>query len=140
MEHEIAKIVWNEFIAQSLNEGMKFSFKDLEKRIKEVLNSHNLSVSDSLLNSDKEIKTKNSEVLLCECNSTEHQIIIRYDREEQLVYCNIHLVKHGFWKRLKAGLKYIFGYKCIYGQWDEFVFTKEDSEKIKDIYNFLNDK
>jgi hypothetical protein len=53
-----------------------------------------------------------------------------YDEEDNNVYCHIHLVQHGFWKRLKAGLKYIFGYKCRFGQWDEFIFKAEDSEKL----------
>lgn len=32
------EVVWNEFIAQTANNGINFSFADLEKRIKETLN------------------------------------------------------------------------------------------------------
>ena len=67
-------------------------------------------------------------VLICDCSSREHQIIIEHDNEDNLTYCHIHLVKHGFWRRLKAGLKYIFGYKCRYGQWDEFIGIEKEKQ------------
>jgi hypothetical protein len=38
MKHELAVMIWNEFISQSLNDGCKFSFKDLESRIGEEIN------------------------------------------------------------------------------------------------------
>lgn len=37
MDNKIATIVWNEFIAQTANNGINFSFTDLEKRIKETI-------------------------------------------------------------------------------------------------------
>lgn len=77
-------------------------------------------------------------VLICDCNSREHQIIIEYDNEDNLAYCHIHLVKHGFWRRLKAGLKYIFGYKCRYGQWDEFILKPEHAGKLRELSEFLS--
>ena len=41
MKHELAVMIWNEFISQSLNNGCKFSFKDLENRIGEKINELN---------------------------------------------------------------------------------------------------
>lgn len=38
MKNKIAIVVWNEFIAQTANNGINFSFADLEKRIEETLN------------------------------------------------------------------------------------------------------
>lgn len=38
MENKIAVVVWNEFIAQTANNGINFSFVHLENRIKETLN------------------------------------------------------------------------------------------------------
>jgi hypothetical protein len=78
-----------------------------------------------------------TKILICDCNSREHQIVIEYDDEDNLVYCHIHLVKHGFWNRLLIGLKYIFGYKCKYGQWDEFIFKPEHADKLHEISNLL---
>jgi len=77
-------------------------------------------------------------VLICECNSREHQIIIEYDEDDNIFYCYIHLTHQGFLRRLKAGLKYIFGYKCKYGHWDEFVFKPEHAEKLQEITDLLS--
>jgi hypothetical protein len=76
-------------------------------------------------------------VLICECSSREHQIIIEHDNEDNLTYCHIHLVKHGFWRRLKAGLKYIFGYKCRYGQWEEFILKPEHANQLRELSDLL---
>lgn len=37
MENKIATVVWNEFIAQTANNGINFSFTDLERRVKETI-------------------------------------------------------------------------------------------------------
>jgi hypothetical protein len=37
MEHEIAVVVWNEFISQTNNKGIDFSFKDIETRISQTI-------------------------------------------------------------------------------------------------------
>lgn len=36
-------------------------------------------------------------VLICDCNSTEHQIVVYPEDEDGLVYCHIHLIHYGFW-------------------------------------------
>ena len=77
-------------------------------------------------------------VLICDCSSREHQIIIEHDNEDNLTYCHIHLVKNGFWRRLKAGLKYIFGYKCRYGQWDEFILKPEHANQLRELSELLS--
>ena len=69
-------------------------------------NTENLKPTTELGNDAKRVLPA---VLICDCSSREHQIIIEHDNEDNLTYCHIHLVKHGFWRRLKAGLKYIFG-------------------------------
>lgn len=77
-------------------------------------------------------------VLICECSSREHQIIIQQDTDDNLIYCHIHLVKDGFWRRLKAGLKYIFGYKCKYGQWEEFILKPEHANQLRELSELLS--
>lgn len=83
-------------------------------------------------------KPKLPAVLICECSSREHQIIIEHVPDDNLIYCHIHLVKHGFWRRLKASLKYIFGYKCRYGQWDEFIFKPEHANLLREFSELLS--
>jgi len=77
------------------------------------------------------------DILICECNSTEHQIGIAKDEEDGVVYCHIHLSSRPWWSRLYYGIKYIFGYKCRYGHWDEFLFNPQDVDKLKEIVELL---
>ena len=85
------------------------------------------------------------DILLCECNSDEHQIIIHYNEEEfengqryNVCYAHIHLTTYKFfWKRLIYGIKYVFGYKSKYGAWDEFMFNPEDADKLQELVNYL---
>lgn len=81
-----------------------------------------------------------AELFVCDCNSREHQIIIEHDPEDNLMYCHIHLVNFSFFSRLKSGLKYIFGYKCRYGHWDEFIWKPEDADRLIEIGKTLKNK
>ena len=74
---------------------------------------------------------------ICECHSLEHQLHFWYDDEDKNVYTEVHLVKYGFFNRVKYALKYIFGYKCRFGAFDEFIFKPEDLTKLKE---YLKDK
>ena len=75
------------------------------------------------------------ELLICTCSSLEHQMLFWYDKETRLFAIEVHLCTHrGFFKRLWIGLKYAFGYKCMYGNWDEFLFDKDE---VKKLYDFL---
>ena len=78
-------------------------------------------------------------ILVCYCSSREHQIVVQYDKEDNQVYCHIHLSNYdSFWKRLKNGFMYIFGYKSKYGHFDEFIFKPEHSDKLKEISDILS--
>lgn len=81
------------------------------------------------------------ELFICRCDSTEHQLIFSYfddDLNERFVYCNVNLIpEQNIWKRIKNGIKYIFGYKSKYGQFDEFIFKKEDVHKLEEIVKYL---
>ena len=69
------------------------------------------------------------EIVVCQCGSTEHQIIFAHDTDDKVVYMSIHLTSHGFWGRLKEGLKYIFGHKSKYGAFDEVILNGDDHLK-----------
>ncbi len=74
--------------------------------------------------------------IICECNSLEHQVTFWYDKEQDELYCEPHLTTHkNFFKRLRCGLKYAFGYKSKYGDWDSTIFKKEDLKKLRDYLN-----
>ena len=78
------------------------------------------------------------EIFICECHSTEHQLVVRYDPDEEYhnLYIDVHLITYeNIFKRIWISLKYIFGYKCRYGHWDEFIFNKNDAERLIEILN-----
>lgn len=70
------------------------------------------------------------ELTLCSCGSSEHQILTEYDEEYKELHVQIHLVTYkNFFQRLFVAVKYLFGYKSRYGQWDSLILT-EDNSKI----------
>jgi hypothetical protein len=93
------------------------------------------------------------ELLICDCHSTDHQIILLHEYDEEtdengnitkkwpMCYVHIHLNNyHTFWQRIKYGIKYIFGYKCRYGAFDEFIFNPEDAPKLQKLVDHLNEQ
>lgn len=76
---------------------------------------------------------KSQELLICECNSKEHQMIFDYDDEDKTIYCSIHLCKVPFWKRVTRGIKYIFGYKCKYGNFEEVLIHPGHIDQFRNI-------
>ena len=84
---------------------------------------------------------KETEVIICECSSMEHQAKFYYEKPDGVPYDLFAVLIHlnsgrGFFYRLWYGLKYIFGFKSRYGAWDELLIGKEDRKKL---YEFLKD-
>ena len=76
----------------------------------------------------------------CACHSPEHQIILAYDPDDQdwpELFLEVHLTTwHNPLRRFWVALRYLFGYRCAYGEWDEVVL---DLDRAKDIHDFLCD-
>ena len=84
-------------------------------------------------------KIKKPEIFICDCHSTEHQMVFLHETDEDfpMVYVHVNLNKKPFWERLKYGIKYIFGYKSRYGAFDEFIFSPDDAERLQSVVNYL---
>ena len=83
----------------------------------------------------------NKELVICSCNSTDHQLLFLGWEDEKIgneVYMHVHLPTQPFWKRLRHGVKYILGYKSRYGDFDEVILTKEHAEQFTKVANFLD--
>lgn len=83
---------------------------------------------------------RKEEILICECGNTEHQVLFLYDIEDnddKVTYMHTHLVKYGFFARLKYAIKYIFGYQSKYGAFDEFIFKSNDIHKLEKVIAHL---
>jgi len=77
-------------------------------------------------------------ILICECHSLEHQVSFWYEQDDGTLYVETHLVTHrNFFKRLWVGLKYAFGYKSRFGEWDEILL---DPNSQKELYQWLQSK
>ena len=85
-------------------------------------------------------KSGDKDIIICDCHSTEHQMVFFYSDDDNipLVYVHTHLNKKPFLERLKYGIKYIFGYKCRYGAFDEFIFNVDDTHKLENVVGYLN--
>jgi hypothetical protein len=81
-------------------------------------------------NTSKEMSLE-KHVVLCDCHSPEHQFIIIKDTKDNDVWLEIHLCPTpGFFWRLWIGLKYAFGYRSRYGDFDSILISLEDQAKI----------
>lgn len=77
-------------------------------------------------------------IFVCDCHGLEHQVAFWYDEDDNALYIEPHLTTHrGFFERLWVGLKYAFGYKSRFGEWDEIILGEENQKKL---YEWLEAK
>lgn len=62
------------------------------------------------------------------------------DKEEKIIFVHIHLNKKPFWERVTYAFKYIFGYKCRYGAFDEILLDESHSKQLSKAAKYLNSK
>ena len=75
-------------------------------------------------------------IFICECKSLEHLVAFWYDTEDEAIYIEPRLMTHrNFFKRLWVGVKYIFGYKSRFGEFDELILGIDSQKKLRDILN-----
>ena len=87
-------------------------------------------------------KEEKQEIFICSCANVEHQMVMRWcvDANPKEVYCEIHLNKLPFFKRLIHGIKYIFGYTSAVGDFEEFIFKEEDAYRLQKMVTYLKNK
>ena len=67
---------------------------------------------------------------VCACMTPEHTLRFTYDPQDNQLYCYVYLNRYSFLKRLWRGIKYICGYQCKYGAFDEFIMDPADAESL----------
>lgn len=77
----------------------------------------------------------------CNCGSMEHHFTMTYWPDdypgERFIYVKTYLFTFdNIFKRARAAIKYVFGYKCKYGHWDEVLL---DREKTQELVRYLLD-
>lgn len=86
-------------------------------------------------------KDQIEEVLLCECHSAEHTMLILGDNDPNCpyVYIYLHLCPDRFFRRIINAVKYIFGHRSKYGDFDEFILRWNDVEKLQGVVDKMKE-
>ncbi len=75
----------------------------------------------------------------CICGSLDHQLVMSWDPSEdepqwQMLYIEIYLVSYqSFFQRLWRAVRYVFGYKCRYGNWDEMLVSPAKAVEMRQL-------
>lgn len=81
-----------------------------------------------------------NELFICQCYNVEYQLIFSYFPDDEDKDVSVYLTpEYNIWKRIWMVIKYIFGYKSMYGHFDEFIFKKSDADKLQKVVNFLRE-
>jgi len=76
----------------------------------------------------------------CECYSEEHTLKYNIDVEDQTIYTSVFLNQYLSWyDRAWIALKYLFGYKCIYGHFDCTLMGPEKIDQLKKLLKSYDD-
>lgn len=80
-------------------------------------------------------------LFICDCENTEHQLIFSYDendKDDESLYVTVHLKpEQNICKRIWRAVKYIFGYRSRYGEFDEFIFNPHDADRLQSVVDYL---
>lgn len=72
----------------------------------------------------------------CACHTSEHLIKVVYDPEDNEMFVEVHLhTWKSIFRRMWVAIKYVFGYKTRFGQWDELIVQPKDYKRLADIFN-----
>lgn len=68
----------------------------------------------------------------CSCHSPEHTLSFVLDDDDvaPTVYGAVFLGEYPWHRRIVKAFKYILGYKCKYGHFDEFIFDPADCDRM----------
>jgi len=77
-----------------------------------------------------------TEFFECDCGADEHTLRFTLDLPEREIYISMFLqADYRWYKRTWIAIKYIFGYKCKYGHWDNWTIHKGDAKRLRDMLN-----
>ena len=91
---------------------------------------------------EQEMKeTKLQELFRCDCNDPSHELVILADQIDELsprVYVTIRLKKNiSFFKLINIAIKYVFGMRSVYGDFDEVTLKPEYSDELQKVIDVL---
>lgn len=83
---------------------------------------------------------KSSEYLECSCTGLEHTLRMTYFKDTpDYIYIETHLRQQPFYQRLIPAIKYLFGFRSRYGDYDEFIWDPSTVKRFQEFSNnFIN--
>ena len=70
----------------------------------------------------------------CECGSDEHTLRFTLDKEDGDIHTSIFLNQYRpWWKRIYVAIRYVLGYNCKYGHWDNWILNRDDACRLRDM-------
>jgi hypothetical protein len=72
--------------------------------------------------------------LECECESSDHRTTLSLVEDgDDMLFVETHLSNFGFWKRLRHAIRYIFGGKSAYGDFQEYIWSEVQAKEFKEF-------
>ena len=77
-----------------------------------------------------------SKYIECDCQDVIHTIRFSYIEDDMCpeLFISNHLNKFPWYRRIWVAIKYIFGYNCIYGHFEE---TLLNDQQVANLVDFL---
>ena len=72
----------------------------------------------------------------CACTSDEHLVRMTCDvdndhpERDSSIFIHVQLTRQSWYRRIWPAIKYMFGYECKYGHWDEAMLNMEQVGKL----------
>jgi len=66
----------------------------------------------------------------CRCHSLEHRFVVSADDED--FFIEVHLAPLPFLRRVKNAVRYVFGKRCKYGDFEEIVLSPASAVALGD--------
>ncbi len=66
----------------------------------------------------------------CRCSSLEHIFVVSADDED--FFIEVHLAPLPFWHRMGNAIRYLFGKRCKYGDFDVVLLSPPDAVALGD--------
>lgn len=86
-------------------------------------------------------ETKLQVLFRCDCNDPSHELVILADQIDELsprVYVTVRLKKNiSFFKLINIAIKYVFGMRSVYGDFDEVTLKPEYSDELQKVIDVL---
>lgn len=82
--------------------------------------------------------------VLCDCKNPEHQLVLTADVDKEwgsFISVETHLTTYrNIFKRVWVAVKYVFGHRSKYGEWDDVLIDPTEAERIRDYINKFLDE